>query len=167
MSSAPAKKPAADSPAPAAKGKKTWLLVAVIAIALAGGGAAWFFLGHKAEASAADAKKAAAVKPAHYIAMQPAFVVNLADAGSPRYLQLELQLMTRDETAAAAIEANAPAIRSQLLMLFSQQHADGLVDVDGKKRLQDSALAETRRVMKRETGEPGVDAVYFTSFVIQ
>ena len=166
MSSAPAKKPAADSPAPAAKGKKTWLIVALVAIALAGGGAAWFFLGHKTEAGA-DAKKAAAVKPAHYIAMQPAFVVNLADAGSPRYLQLELQLMTRDEAAAAAIEANAPAIRSQLLMLFSQQHADGLVDVDGKKRLQDSALAETRRVMKRETGEPGVDAVYFTSFVIQ
>lgn len=145
-------------------------LIALIAAGAAGGGV-WYFTsaGHpaEAEAKAAPARKAPPA-PAQYFALEPAFVVNLNGAmDGPRYLQVEIQLMTRDPAALEAIKSHAPAIRARLLMLLSQVTAEEIADLAGKQKLQAAALAEVQKVLVTETGKPGADELLFTSFVTQ
>ncbi len=145
--------------------------VAVVAAAAAGGGA-WYFAGHnkaeKAEAAKAAPATRALPAPAQYFAMEPPFVVNLnGPVDGPRYLQVEVQLMTRDPIALKNIEANAPAIRARLLMLFSQVQPAEIADRAGKEKLQAISLAEVQKLMQAETGSKSADELLFTSFVTQ
>jgi len=145
-------------------------LIALIAAGAAGGGV-WYFTsaGHpaEAEAKAAPARKAPPA-PAQYFALEPAFVVNLnGSMDGPRYLQVEIQLMTRDPAALEDIKTHSPALRARLLMLLSQVTPDQIADIAGKQKLQASALAEVQKVLVTETGKPGADELLFTSFVTQ
>ena len=40
-------------------------------------------------------------------------------------------------------------------------------DSEGKESLRQEALKEVRSILKRNTGEPGVEDLYFTTFVVQ
>ena len=164
---APAPAAAADDKKPAKKGRK--LVLIVLAAVLIGGGAGggWWFW--QARAAGKDhAKAAAPVKlPAQYYALEPAFVVNLADTDAVRYLQADVQLMTRDPATRAALEEQAPALRNRLLLLFGQQTTQSLAQRRGKEHLQAQALAEVRAVLKGEGAADKVEAVYFTSLVTQ
>ncbi|WP_133501814.1 flagellar basal body-associated FliL family protein [Cognatilysobacter terrigena] len=160
---APAAAPEATD-APKKSKKKLIVIIAAATLLLGGGGVgAWWWTAH-----AAPSKKEAEKKlPTQYFAMDPSFVVNLADTDTVRYLQADVQLATRDPETLAALQEQAPAIRNRLLLLFGQQTADQLAQRSGKERLQEKALAEVRSVLKTE-GAPGkVDAVIFTSLVTQ
>ncbi len=161
---------------PAPKAGKPWLMIAIVAVIAAGaaGGGAWFFASKsgdhadKPEAKKEEAKHGGVPAPAQYFALEPPFVVNLiGSAGGARYLQVEVQLMTRDPESLKAIELHAPALRARLLMLFAQQNAEELITRAGKEKLQAQALAEVRKVLTAETGKPSAEALLFTSFVMQ
>lgn len=160
-------------PKPPAKPKpsRKWLWIAVAVVVLGGGaGGGWWWWQHQKAASAEAAKKApvaAARVQAQYYALEPAFVVNLTDEESVRYLQADLQLMTRDDATLAAFAAHAPAIRNRLLLLFGQQSATQLAQRSGKERLQEAALGEVRKLLKGEGAPDKVEAVIFTSLVTQ
>jgi flagellar protein FliL len=148
---------------------KLLFIVIALVLVLGGGGGAWFFLNkpthEKAAATTTDLPK-----PAQYFAMEPAFVVNLAGTtqdDGPRYLQLEVQLMTRDPEDLKLITENAPAIRAHLLMLFSQVQVQDIADIAGRKKLQAAALADAQKLMTAETGKKCVEDLLFTSFVTQ
>jgi len=167
---APAKAAAADKGEK--KGGKLPLIIAIVAVLAAGGaGAGWYLSSKKAteaEHAAAEPKKPAVPAPALYLPLEPAFVVNLSGAnGGPQYLQVEVQLMTRDAVQLEHLKANAPAIRADLLMLFAQQSGTDIVDVPGRKKLQAAALAEVQKLMTAETGEKCAEGLLFTSFVTQ
>ncbi len=172
-------KPAPPAEAPVAEAKKppsliVIVLVSAIAAGAVGGGVAWF-VGSKAAAppSAEEAKveEEAPIEkpalPAKYYALTPPFVVNLSGERGVKYLQIELQVMTRDEQSFADIKIHEPAIRNALLLLFSQQEANALTERSGKEELQAKALAEVQTVLQAETGKPGVETLLFTSFVMQ
>ena len=141
-------------------------LVGLIAAGAAGAGV-WFYVGKShgaADKPAAPAKPA----PAQYLALEPAFVVNLNGSfDGPRYLQLEVQLMTRDPIALVDLTTHVPAIRAHLLMLFSQVSAEQIADRAGREKLQAEALAEVQKLMTAETGKKAADEILFTSFVTQ
>lgn len=166
-----APKPSPKTPAAAPKKSNKLLLVIVAVVVLAaGGGGAWFVLGKQQAEDAQEqgAKTGSLRAPARYFALEPSFVVNLVSQdGVTRYLQAEVQLMTRDPLAIDDIKLHAPAIRARLLMLFSQEGADGLLTRQGKEKLQAAALAEANKVLLAETGKPGAEALMFTSFVVQ
>lgn len=147
------------------------LLTAIVVAALAGGGA-WFLLSRSSDdkAQPAQAKPAASVVPAQalYFALEPAFVVNLnGPIDGPRYLQVEIQLMTRDPVALQNLQNNAPAIRARLLMLLSQVQPEHIHERADKEKLQADALAEVQKLMSAETGAPSAENLLFTSFVTQ
>lgn len=136
-------------------------LVALTALAGGAGAVAWYASGAKAEAPGLP-------PTAEYLALPPPFVVNLGDmAGAPRYLQVEVQLVTRDPAAVELLQHHAPALRARLLMLFAQQTYEGLASREGKEALQAEALEEVRSLMAAETGNAHVEALLFTSFVTQ
>jgi flagellar protein FliL len=178
---APADTDSTAAPAPA-KGKggglMAMLIPVVLSVVLSSGIS--FFLAKKAAAPAAEGhgeagheggehgdKKDEVPKAANYIPFDPAFVVNLGDPVESRFLQVQVEAMTRDPLASEAIKAQAPRIRSALLMLFGATKPADLTTREGKEKLQADVLAEMQKIMKEETGKPAVDAVYFTSFVMQ
>ncbi|KAF1699800.1 flagellar basal body-associated FliL family protein [Pseudoxanthomonas suwonensis] len=162
---------AGKAPAPRDSGKLPLVitLVAVLVACAAGGG--WYWSSRRAavaEAAAAEAAKPKLPAPAQYLALEPPFVGNLnGGLDGPQYLQVEIQLLTRDTTDLANLERHAPAIRARLLMLLAQQTAASIADRAGKEALQAEALAEVRRLMTTETGKPCAESLLFTSFVTQ
>lgn len=163
-------KPAAQAapPPPRSSNLALWILIAMLVLGMAGAGAWWFLEGRNVGVPHADtASTAAATSPARYYALEPAFVVNLADTTSVRYLQADVQVMTRDEATGAALELHNPAIRNRLLLLFGQQTAAALAQRSAKERLQEQALIEVRGVLKSERAADKVEAVFFTSLVTQ
>jgi len=161
---------AQSSAVPAAKASKLpWIIVAVLLLVVAGGAGWWFMQSRAApEGDAAEAGKSTPARlPAQYYPLEPAFVVNLADTDAVRYLQADVQIMTRDPATAAALELHTPAIRNRLLLLFGQQSAEQLAQRSAKERLQEKALAEVVAVLRAEAAADKVEAVLFTSLVTQ
>lgn len=153
-----------STPTPRRSRKWHWLLIACVVLV----GVWWWW--HSHQAAKQQAHKQPVVKlraPAQYFALEPAFVVNLVDEDAVRYLQADVQLMTRDADTRIALEQQAPALRNRLLLLFGQQSSAQLGQRSGKERLQEKALAEVRQVLKHEGGADKVEAVIFTSLVTQ
>lgn len=123
---------------------------------------------HAAPAPAASAEPAApATIEATYKTIDPAFVVNIQDGPRFRFLQVEVDVMTRDSTAFARLDKVMPRVKSELTMLFGSLQRENVQTVEGQKALQAQALEVINTVLKEETGKDGIAAVYFTKFVVQ
>jgi flagellar FliL protein len=172
---APVKDPAAAAAAAKGGGKKKLMLIIVIALVVIGGSVGgWLYLskgkkadGGKGEQHAEEAK-AAAHLPAQYFKFDPAFVVNFGGTENSRFLQIQVEAMTRDPQVLELIKSNEPAIRNDLLLLFSSQTYDVLMSAEGKEALRKSTAEAMRKVIAREGAKPeAIEDVFFTSFVIQ
>jgi flagellar FliL protein len=76
--------------------------------------------------------------------------------------------MTRDPIMLDLIKNNEPAVRNDLVLLFSSQENAALLSNEGKEKLRQAALEAIRKVVAAEGGDPKlIESVYFTSFVIQ
>ncbi|NOZ52291.1 MAG: flagellar protein [Gammaproteobacteria bacterium] len=102
-----------------------------------------------------------------YIPMNPAFVVNFAAGSKARFLQITLELMTRSVETEQSVAAHLPVIRNNLLLLFSSQTYESVSTQEGKEALREEALSSVQEILESETGDPGIEAIYFTSFVMQ
>ncbi|MGY6519234.1 MAG: flagellar basal body-associated FliL family protein [Lysobacteraceae bacterium] len=139
------------------------LLVALIGIGIA----IVLMLGNDNGNDADPTPAVVEVLPPQYHRLTPAFTVNLADPGGMRYMQADVELMTRDPAVLAALENHQPLIRNRLLLLFGEQFVDDLRTRADRERLQDAALAEVAQVLADAGVDGAVEAVYFTSFVTQ
>lgn len=164
-----------QEPARSGKGKLIAIIAAAVVLAAMGAGAAVWLLkpdaaaqshgetggGHAAEEI--EAPKAEAL----YLPLDPAFVVNLGEGRGQRFLQVQIELMARDQTQLDAASHHMPRIRSNLLLLLGQQDEQALSTRAGKEQLQSAVLDEINTVLRSETGHAGIEAVYFTRFVMQ
>ena len=141
--------------------------VAFVLLGAAGGAGWWWWQGRQAAAQDAEAEARPSRQPAQYIALEPSFVVNLADPDGNSYLQADVQVVTRDPATVAALDAHLPSVRNRLLLLFGQQQASQLAQRAGKERLQDVARDEVRALLRAEGAADKVEAVIFTSLVTQ
>lgn len=80
---------------------------------------------------------------------------------------VEIELMSRRDDAFSRVEQYEPRIRNDLLMLFSKLDRAAITTPEQRQTLQDEALLTINAVLTEESGKAGVDAVYFTKFVIQ
>ena len=184
--------------APAKGGKSKLIIIvaaAVVALGAAGGGA-WFFMSKgaddeevtaDAEEGEHDAKDAKAEKgkskkdkkgkkgkeaepklPAIYVEFEPPFVVNFDAKGVMRFLQVTIQVMTRDHETSEMIKQHDPKIRNNMLLLLGSQTYDTISTVEGKEALRKQALDTIAKIVSDEGGESKkVEDLYFTSFVMQ
>ena len=143
-------------------------LIIIGGIALAALVAGGFVFFHMRSAPKAAGGKASPVKVAAlYLPLDPVFVVNFQDGDGSRYLQVGVTVMAHDAAVIQTIKDNDPVIRNALVMLFSSQTFDQLSTTAGKQKLQSEALAAIRKIVDDKLGGSGVDALYFTSFVMQ
>jgi flagellar protein FliL len=160
----------AQSDAPKNKGKGMLFAIIGAVVLLGGGGAAYALLGGKKDDEhAKEAEHAAPVKlPAQFIEMNPPFVVNFEGNASARFLQVQVQLMTRELEMKEFLEHNAPIIRNDLLLLFGNKKVEEVNTTEGKEALRAAALEAVRKIIKDEGGKPeALENIYFTSFVMQ
>ncbi len=107
------------------------------------------------------------IAPAIYISLDPAFVVNFAEGSRARFLQVTVDVMTRNNQVEQHIRTHMPVIRNNLVLLFSSQTYEAVSTLEGKEALREEALNVIQKILEEETGDPGIEAVYFTSFVMQ
>ncbi len=129
------------------------------------------------------------VTPPLYLPLEPPFVVNFTHRGTLRYLQLSLELMYHNESILQKVTENMPAIRNDLILLFSNQDYETLSTLQGKEELRDKILVAVNNIVSHAElsgaeGEHGGEAaeampeeqeaeelangeVYITNFVMQ
>jgi flagellar protein FliL len=167
MADVPVLAPAAEAPK-GKSNKKTLIIVLVLAIVLlaCGGVGAWFaFASHDKKPQAARKEPAL---PALYMALDPPFVVNFEAEQQVRFLQVTVQLMSRDPATIELLKANDPVVRNDLLLLFAGQKYTVIATREGKEALRQQTLEAIRKIVTGSGGKPEkVEAVYFTSFVMQ
>ena len=177
--------------------KKLLIIIAAAVLVLGGGAAGAFFFMHKSaadeevsadsgEGEQADAKdtkkekgkakgkkdkkgKAAEPKlPAIYVEFQPPFVVNFDAKGVMRFLQVSMQVMTRDHETSELIKLHDPKIRNNMLLLLGSQTIDTISTMEAKEELRKKALETIVKIVDDEGGEgKKVEDLFFTSFVMQ
>ncbi|MEP7187370.1 MAG: flagellar basal body-associated FliL family protein, partial [Rhodanobacter sp.] len=158
-----------ETPAVPRKRGRLLMIGAVVLLLIAGAAGYAFTRGHAGVADKASkvAAKHTESKEVLYLPLEPAFVVNLRDEDSLRYLQVGITLMTHDSAAIDAVKSADPVIRDALLALFSSQEYSAMIDPAKRTQLQAKALAAVQKVVHARIGSDGIDALYFTSFVIQ
>jgi flagellar protein FliL len=155
-----------DSPVQRRSRKPLVIGVLVVLVALGAGGYLWQSR-HAAHAKNGKTAAAELSKAELYLPLEPAFVVNFRDNDSLRYLQVGVTLMSHDPEAITVAKAADPVLRDGLVALFSNQNFSIISDAAGRVKLQEQALATVRKVVQARLGRPGIDALYFTSFVMQ
>ncbi|GAB4356711.1 MAG: flagellar basal body-associated protein FliL [Gammaproteobacteria bacterium] len=153
---------------------KLIIILSLVGLLVVGGAVAatLFFTGALSggdkSAEEGEAKEASAPKPAQYLPLDPPFVVNFEDQQQIRFLQIAVEVMARDPAVIEAVQTHKPAIRNNLVILFSSQDAATVGTREGKEQLRAQTLEEINQIIRKETGgKEGIEAVYFTSFVMQ
>jgi flagellar FliL protein len=103
----------------------------------------------------------------NYLALDPPFVVNFETTTEARFLQVSVEVMASDTAALEDVKKHMPAIRNSLVLLLSSQNYKTLSTLEGKEQIRSNALTVIQKILQERTGKPGVEAVYFTGFVMQ
>lgn len=153
---------------------KIILIVGVVVLLLAAVGGTWFFMKSSAPApmpTGAEGEMMAAASPAlkapEYYSLSPSFVVNLQNERGMRFLMIEIELMSRRDDTFNRVEQYEPRIRNDILLFLSKLDREAIATVEQRQKIQEEAMAVINGVLIAESGKGGVDAVYFTKFVVQ
>jgi flagellar FliL protein len=149
------------------KNRKPLVIGAAMVLLLAVGAGGYAWQARQAPHAQANAPAHVPSKPELYLPMDPPFVVNFRDDDSLRYLQVSVTLMSHDAAAIEVAKSADPVLRDALVSLFSNQNYSVISDAAGRRKLQQDALASVRKIVQARLGRPGIDALYFTSFVMQ
>jgi flagellar FliL protein len=158
--------------APIAPGKKgkLGLILIVAMLVLGGGGVGTYFMlsGQKDKKPGVVKTEQHSQSAALYVALDPPFVVNFEAEQLVRFLQITVQVMSRDPVTVDLIKTNDPVVRNDLLLLLGNQSYTTIASREGKEKLRLQSLDAVRKVVAAAGGKPElVEAVYFTSFVMQ
>jgi flagellar FliL protein len=105
-------------------------------------------------------------KPSLFYPIDPPLVVNFEDGSAVRFLQISMEVMTKDQKGIDSVQKNIPLIRNNLLLLMSNRDYQSLMSREGKEKLRQEALTEIRAVQKKQGGAD-IEDLLFTSFVVQ
>ncbi len=166
------------------KAPKPWkkILIIVLAVLLlvgAGAGLSYFLLAPSDEEKSQQAEQSGETEkaeeeteekgPAIYRDFKPLFVVNLSPDGKGRskMLQIGVQALTHSEELVEFLKHNDPMIRHHLLKLFGSRTVPDLANRKGKEKLQADVLKELQRIVDEQGSTGTIEAIFFTSFVMQ
>lgn len=131
-------------------------LAVLLPILILAGVAIWFWASRGSEAANSEAPR---VRSTLHL---ETFVLNLADADQRSYLRVGIDLGLNQE---AKHEEAAPIaqVRDIILGVLAEAKVADLMSVEGKKKLKEDLL----RALQERMPQLGVEAVYFTEFLIQ
>lgn len=118
--------------------------------------------------ASAEKKEDANPRGFEYVALEPPFVVNFGTEGRVAYLKADVSLRVATP-AAEAVTVHMPAIRHELIMLFSRQTPEALAGAETREALRAEALEAVRALLVEAGGIKAdqVQDLLFTSFLTQ
>lgn len=139
------------------KGKRLLLIIGAVLL-LGGGAAGYLFLGGRGGDKAAAGREApgAAVRVGE-------MTTNLADAGSRRFIQVDVELRVKDGKAAKAVEERMAVVKDAVLQVLRGTAYEDAAGAGGMDRLR----GEIRARVNAALGEDLVKDVYFGKFIVQ
>lgn len=149
------------------KGKIILLIVGVLILLAGAVGGTLYFSGALEEKQGEKEKQLAEINPTLYLKLEPEFIVNFTGEQEVNYIQLEIQLMARQQYYLDQAVQNMPAIRHQILLLLSGQQYAELKTREGKEKLRADILSKVQEILGANPKVPGIEAVYFTMFIMQ
>jgi len=102
-----------------------------------------------------------------FIPLTPPIIVNIMDGQRTRHMQVIIEIKVAKQENAAKVELHKGPIRHELILLLSSQDTTKISSSSGKEELRNEALAAVQKVMQELEGDPIVDALYFTNFIVQ
>lgn len=125
-------------------------------------------------ALAADEAKASDTPAAiggvvRYVELKPTFVTNfgVSDTGHMQYVKADVTVRVSNKDAEYAARYHLPALRNSLVLLLSRQDEATMASSTGRETLKAEALQELREVLEAEEGQPHIEDLMFTNFVVQ
>jgi len=129
------------------------------------------------------AKESEAEAGVKYIEMAPKFTVNLMEP--KKFLLIDVQLLVEGANAIAAVKKHMPALRHELVMLFSGRSSEQLQTMEQREALRQETTKIIRETLEKMEGgkghhasaekdhedgkaehEGGFKEAYFTEFLI-
>ncbi|EPR7085956.1 flagellar basal body-associated protein FliL [Vibrio fluvialis] len=156
--------------APKSKKKLLVIIIAAVVLLLGGGGAAFFLMGSDSSENApAEAAQEAAVPvdPVSYVNIAQPFVFNVSGDTRDRMVQIKVQLMVRGSKNEDLARYHSPLVESTLLGTFASATVEQLRSTTGRIELRDKATDDIKTAMTKVVGQPVIERVLFTDFVMQ
>lgn len=154
--------------APKGSRKKLILIASIIALVVAAacGAGAYYYLKKHGDGAHQGEEVSKPRKPPVYIPFEP-IVVNLADADGDRMIQVTFAFEAADAKSADLVKASTPAIRNRVILLLTSKSSKDIAGREGKEKLADEILVESRTAMGSTKEAPIIDGVHFSGFVVQ
>ncbi|WP_435248771.1 flagellar basal body-associated protein FliL [Vibrio sp. nBUS_14] len=156
--------------APKGKSKLLIIIIAAVVLLLGGGSAAFFFLGSNdeaAESALATEAQSPAFEPVMYVNIPQPFLFNVTGDKKDRLVQIKAQLMVRGSKNEDLARYHSPLVESTLLATFASATVDQLRSPIGRVELRDKATEDIKASLAQAVGQPVIEKVLFTDFVIQ
>lgn len=102
-----------------------------------------------------------------YVDLGEPVMVNVYDQGVLHFVSVDVVALVSDATHENTLQDYMTPIRHDLMMLYSSQDYPTLFQAETKRRLLAETLQVMQGILKKETGEPVVEEIFFNAFVIQ
>jgi flagellar FliL protein len=162
----------AQGDAPKGKSKLLIIIIAAVVLLGGGGGAAFFLMGSDEPSmeNGADTKAQTVQTPEdpiRYVSIPQPFVFNVTGDKRDRLVQIKVQLMVRGTKNEELARYHTPLVESSLLSTFASATVDQLRSPTGRTELRNKATEDIRSALNRAVGNPIIERVLFTDFVMQ
>ena len=148
--------------------KKMWLIIAILITLLAViGGVLFFDKDKNKEETKKDMGNNQKINIASYINIPEPFIFNIDGNKRDRLAQIKVQLMVRDERSNALVRKHSPLVEDSILSTFSSVTVEKLRTPKGRINLREQATNDLKMAFTQTLGEPVIEKVLFTDFVIQ
>ena len=102
-----------------------------------------------------------------FIPIHPPIIVNIMDGKNVRHMQVIIEIKLVDPANSGKLDLHRGPIRHELILLLSSQDASTISSAIGKEQLRKDSLEAVQKVLQDLEGDPIVEALYFTNFIIQ
>ncbi len=99
-----------------------------------------------------------------YIEMAPKFTVNLDKRN--KYLVVNVQLMVEGEKYIEKIKKHLPALRHELIMIYSGRAIADLQTMDQREALRKETKKVITKALEKHSNSDGFRNVFFTEFLV-
>lgn len=156
----------------ARKGKSKFLIIiiAIVVLLLGGGGVAFFIIGSNneaAESSLATKVRSSAPESAAYVNIPQPFLFNVKGNKKDRLVQIKVQMMVRGRKNEELARYHSPLVESTLLATFASATVEQLRSSNGRIELRNKATEDIKASLIQVVGQPVIEKLLFTDFVIQ
>lgn len=99
-----------------------------------------------------------------YVEMSPKFTVNLDKPN--KYLVVNVQLLVEGEKYIEKVKKHLPALRHELIMLYSGRDSTELQTMEQREALREETKKAITQALDKHSNSDGFRDVFFTEFLV-